>query len=59
VARQSRVAGSYVEFLLEAASPDAKTRAEVYALALDPERGWMNRSEVRRLENLEPEGVAA
>jgi len=34
---------------------DAKTRAEVYALALDPISGWMDRSEVRRLEDLEPQ----
>ncbi len=48
----------YVEFLLDALlRADSKTRADVYALALDPERGWMNRAEVRRLENLEPEGT--
>ena len=34
---------------------DAKTRAEIYALALDPVTGWMTRDEVRRLEDLEPE----
>jgi HK97 family phage portal protein len=34
---------------------DAKTRAEIYALALDPVAGWMTRAEVRRLEDLEPE----
>jgi HK97 family phage portal protein len=34
---------------------DAKTRAEVYALALDPVQGWMTREEVRRLEDLPPE----
>jgi HK97 family phage portal protein len=34
---------------------DAKTRAEVYHLALDPVQGWMDRSEVRRLEDLEPQ----
>jgi HK97 family phage portal protein len=34
---------------------DAKTRAEVYHLALDPVQGWMTRDEVRRLEDLEPE----
>ncbi|MBA2742357.1 MAG: phage portal protein [Actinobacteria bacterium] len=46
----------YVEFLLDALlRADSKTRAEVYAMALDPVTGWMNRSEVRRLENLEPE----
>lgn len=51
-------AGVYVEFLvdgfLRAAS---ETRAQVYALALDPEHGWLSRSEVRRLENLEPEAA--
>jgi HK97 family phage portal protein len=46
----------YVEFLLDALlRADSKTRAEVYAMALDPERGWMNTAEVRRLENLEGE----
>jgi hypothetical protein len=34
---------------------DSKTRADVYALALDPVKGWMTRDEVRRLENLDPE----
>ena len=49
----------YVEFLLDALlRADSKTRADVYALALDAERGWMTRREVRRLENLEPEGTA-
>jgi HK97 family phage portal protein len=46
----------YVEFLLDALlRADSKTRAEVYALALDPDKGWLTRPEVRRLENLEPE----
>jgi HK97 family phage portal protein len=46
----------YVEFLLDALlRADSKTRAEIYALALDPLQGWMTREEVRRLENLEPE----
>ncbi len=49
----------YVEFLVDALlRADAKTRAEVYALALDPLQGWMSRAEVRRLENLEPEPAA-
>lgn len=34
---------------------DAKTRAEVYHLALDPVQGWLTREEVRRLEDLPPE----
>jgi hypothetical protein len=37
---------------------DSKTRADVYALALDPVKGWMSRDEVRRLENLEADGAA-
>jgi HK97 family phage portal protein len=46
----------YAEFLLDALlRADSKTRAEVYALALNPETGWMTRQEVRRLENLQPE----
>jgi HK97 family phage portal protein len=36
---------------------DAKTRAEVYQLALDPISGWLTREEVRRLEDLEPEST--
>jgi len=48
---------TFVEFelggLLRA---DAKTRAEVYATALDPISGWMSRPEIRALENLPPEG---
>jgi HK97 family phage portal protein len=48
----------YVEFLLDALlRADSHTRADVYALALDPARGWMRRDEIRRLENLEPEGT--
>jgi HK97 family phage portal protein len=48
----------YAEFLVDALlRADAKTRADVYALALDPERGWMTRAEVRDLENLAPEGT--
>lgn len=47
----------YCEFLLDALlRADSKTRAEVYALALDPDKGWMSRDEVRRLENLEAGG---
>lgn len=48
--------GAYCEFLLDALlRADSHTRAQVYALALDPDRGWMGRDEVRRLENLDPE----
>jgi HK97 family phage portal protein len=46
----------YCEFLLDALlRADSKTRAEVYTAALAADTGWMNRAEVRRLENLEPE----
>jgi HK97 family phage portal protein len=49
-------AKQYVRFELDGLlRADAKTRAEVYALALDPVTGWMSRDEVRRLEDLEPE----
>jgi HK97 family phage portal protein len=49
-------ANVFVEFLLDALlRADSKTRGEIYALALDPVKGWMSRDEVRRLENLEPE----
>jgi HK97 family phage portal protein len=51
--------GVFVEFLRDAMlRADSKTRADVYATALDPQKGWMRRDEVRRLENLPPEGVA-
>jgi HK97 family phage portal protein len=33
---------------------DANTRSEVYARALDPVTGWMDRDEVRQLEDLPP-----
>lgn len=50
----------YVEFLLDSLlRADSKTRAEVYTAALDPITGWMRRDEVRRLENLDPEGADA
>lgn len=46
----------YAEFLIDGLlRADSKTRAEVYAIALDPVKGWMRRDEVRRRENLEPE----
>ena len=47
---------TFVEFELDGLlRADAKTRAETYTAALDPETGWMRRDEIRRLENLEPE----
>ena len=50
----------YVEFLRDAIlQADSLTRAQVYALALDRDKGWMNRAEVRQRENLEPEREAA
>lgn len=46
----------FVRFEIDALlRADAKTRAEVYHLALDPVQGWMERSEVRKLEDLPPE----
>jgi HK97 family phage portal protein len=46
----------YVKFELDGLlRADAKTRAEIYSLALDPLTGWMSRDEVRRLEDLEPQ----
>ncbi len=45
--------GTYVQFKLDALlRADSHTRAQVYALALDPERGWMRREEIRELEDL-------
>ena len=34
---------------------DAATRSEVYSRALDPVTGWMDRDEVRKLEDLPPQ----
>jgi HK97 family phage portal protein len=46
---------TYCEFLLDALlRADSATRAQVYNAALDPISGWMDRDEVRRLENLPP-----
>lgn len=46
----------YPEFLVEAMlRGTSKERAEFYQVALDPDKGWMRRDEVRELENLEPE----
>jgi HK97 family phage portal protein len=48
----------YPEFVTDAIlRADTKTRYESYAIALDPEKGWMRREEVRGLENLPPEPV--
>lgn len=45
----------YPEFVTDAIlRADAKTRAEIYTAALNPETGWMERDEVRALENLPP-----
>lgn len=50
----------YCEFLLDALlRADSKTRAEIYEKALNPVTGWLNRDEVRHLENLDPEPLAA
>jgi len=49
-------ANQYAEFALDALlRADSATRAQVYTAALDPITGWMDRAEVRRLENLPPE----
>lgn len=48
-----RGSDTYPEFLIDAfLRSDAKTRAEIYAVALDPVKGWMTRAEVRQRENL-------
>lgn len=42
----------YAEFVMEGfLRADTQTRANYYTQALDPEKGWMTRQEVRRLEN--------
>jgi HK97 family phage portal protein len=46
----------YPEFLLDGLlRADTKSRYESYAIALDPTKGWMDRNEVRELENLNPD----
>ncbi len=46
----------YAAFALEGLlRGDAKTRAGIYAIALDPVSGWMTRAEVRQLEDLPAE----
>jgi phage portal protein BeeE len=51
--------GTYVQFDLDGLlRADAKTRADTYTQALAPDTGWMNRAEVRELEDLPPEGAA-
>ena len=47
---------TYVEFELDGLlRADARTRAEQYEKALNPTTGWLNRAEVRKLENMPPE----
>jgi HK97 family phage portal protein len=48
--------GAYLSFNVDAyLRADSAQRAEVYTRALDPERGWMTRAEVRQLEDLPAE----
>jgi HK97 family phage portal protein len=48
----------FVKFEIDALlRPDSAGRAAFYAAALDPVTGWMDRSEVRRLEDLPPEST--
>jgi len=52
--------GTYVQFDLDGLlRADAKTGADTYTQALAPDTGWMNRAEVRELEDLPPEGATA
>lgn len=49
---------AYAEFEMDGLlRSDSKTRADVYAIALDPVTGWLSRSEVRKLENLPAEAA--
>jgi HK97 family phage portal protein len=48
---------TYLQFSLDAfLRPDPDTRSQIYARALDPEKGWLSRAEVRELEDQPPEG---
>ena len=50
---------TYVKFEVDGLlRADANTRSEVYARALDPITGWMDRDEVRELEDLPPRPAA-
>ena len=52
--------GTFCEFAVEGLlRGDSASRAAFYTSALHPETGWMSRGEVRRLENLPPEGTDA
>ena len=52
--------GTYCQFELDGLlRGDPTARAAVYTQALNPETGWMNRAEVRALEDLPPEGAAS
>ena len=47
---------AYCQFSIDALlRSDAKSRAEVHRLALDPVQGWATRAEIRALEDLPPE----
>lgn len=48
--------GAFVEFLIDALlRADSSARAAIYTQALNAETGWMDRAEVRALENLPTE----
>jgi HK97 family phage portal protein len=50
---------TYMQFDLDGLlRADAATRSEIYTRALDPITGWLQRSEVRELEELPPESEA-
>ena len=45
----------FVEFETKSlTSADTETRFKAYQIALDPDKGWMTKDEVRRAENLPP-----
>jgi len=49
---QERRDGYYIKHNLDSLlAADAKTRAEIHTMALDPDTGWMMRNEVRGLED--------
>jgi HK97 family phage portal protein len=51
------IRNTYCEFVLDALlRADTATRAGVYTAALNADTGWLDRDEVRRLENLPPDG---
>lgn len=52
--------GTWARFNRDAIlATDALTRYQAHAIAVDPDRGWMSRAEIRQIEDLPPEAEPA